>query len=126
MNKAVLIGRLVKDPEIKGSATRITLAVDRRIKKEGQPEADYINCVAFGKTGEIMAQYLTKGRLIAVSGEIRTGSYEAKDGTKRYTTDVFIDEFQFLEKGEKKEKAEIPVDFNAGMTLEEDSSDIPF
>jgi single-strand DNA-binding protein len=105
LNKVVLIGRLTKDPELKftpgaGTAvTTLTLAVDRRIKKEGQPEADFINCVAFGKTAEIMAQYLGKGRLIGVSGWIRTGSYEAKDGTRRYTTDVYIDEFQFLEKG---------------------------
>lgn len=105
MNKVVLIGRLTKDPELRftpGAGTAVaslTLAVDRRIKKEGQPEADFINCVAFGKTAEIMAQYLSKGRLVGVSGNIRTGSYEAKDGTKRYTTDVYIDEFQFLEKG---------------------------
>ena len=105
MNRVVLIGRLTRDPELKftpGAGTAVatlTLAVDRRIKKEGQAEADFINCVAFGKTAEIMAQYLSKGRLIGVSGSIRTGSYEAKDGTKRYTTDVYIDEFQFLEKG---------------------------
>lgn len=109
MNKVVLIGRLTKDPELKftpgnGTAvTTLTLAVDRKIKKEGQPEVDFINCVAFGKTAETMAQYLTKGRLIGVSGWIRTGSYEAKDGSKRYTTDVYIDEFQFLEKGQKQE-----------------------
>lgn len=105
MNKVVLIGRLTKDPELRftpGSGMAIaslTLAVDRRIKKEGQPDADFINCVAFGKTAEVMAQYLSKGRLIGVSGNIRTGSYEAKDGTRKYTTDIAIDEFQFLEKG---------------------------
>jgi single-strand DNA-binding protein len=105
MNKVVLIGRLTRDPELKftpGSGNAVTtfsLAVDRRIKREGQAEADFINCVAFGKTAEIIAQYLSKGRLIGVSGSIRTGSYEAKDGTRRYTTDVYIDEFQFLEKG---------------------------
>lgn len=105
MNKVVLIGRLTRDPELKftpGAGTAVatcSLAVDRRIKKEGQPEADFINCVAFGKTAEVMAQYLSKGRLIGVSGSIRTGSYEAKDGTKRFTSDVIIDEFQFLEKG---------------------------
>ena len=105
MNKVVLIGRLTRDPELKftpGAGTAVatcSLAVDRRIKKEGQPEADFINCVAFGKTAEIMAQYLSKGKLIGVSGNIRTGSYDAKDGTKRYTFDVTIEEFQFLEKG---------------------------
>jgi single-strand DNA-binding protein len=107
MNKVVLIGRLTADPEMKftpneGKAvTTISLAVDRRIKKEGQPAADFIRCISFGKTAEIMAQYLGKGKLISVSGNLRTGSYEAKDGTKRYTCDVYIDEFQFLEKGSK-------------------------
>jgi single-strand DNA-binding protein len=105
LNKVVLIGRLTKDPELRftpGAGTAVatfSLAVDRRIKKEGQAEADFINCVAFGKTAEIMAQYLNKGRLVGVSGSIRTGSYEAKDGTRRYTTDVYVEEFQFLEKG---------------------------
>jgi single-strand DNA-binding protein len=121
MNKVVLIGRLTKDPELRftpgaGTAvTTLTLAVDRRIKKEGQPEADFINCVAFGKTAEIMAQYLSKGRLIGVSGWIRTGNYEAKDGTRRYTTDVYIDEFQFLEKGNgaaRTNTAAVNSDFN--------------
>jgi single-strand DNA-binding protein len=107
MNKVILIGRLTKDPDLRftpGAGTAVatfSLAVDRRIKKEGQAEVDYINCVAFGKTAEIMAQYLAKGRLVGVSGSIRTGSYEAKDGSKRYTTDVYVEEFQFLEKGNK-------------------------
>ena len=91
MNKVVLIGRLTKDPELRfaaGSGTavaRFTLAVNRQFKKD---EADFISCIAFGKTGETIAQYITKGRQLAVSGNIRTGSYEAQDGTRRYTTDV--------------------------------------
>lgn len=108
MNKVVLIGRLVRDPELRiapntGLAvTRITLAVDRTIKKEGQPDADFIGCVAFGKRAEVIAQYLSKGKLVGISGSIRTGSYE-KDGVKRYTTDIAIDEFQFLEKAGNSE-----------------------
>lgn len=99
MNKVILIGRLTKDPELNfaaGSGTavaRFSLAVTRPFKKD---ETDFINCIAFGKTGETIAQYLTKGRQLAVTGSIRTGSYDAKDGTKRYTTDVVVDSFEFI------------------------------
>ena len=99
MNKAVLIGRLTKDPELRyapGSGTaicRFTLAVPRQFKKD---ETDFINCIAFNKPGETIAQCLTKGRQLAIAGNIRTGSYDAQDGTKRYTTDVIIESFQFI------------------------------
>lgn len=99
MNKVILIGRLTKDPELKytpGDGTaicRITVAVARAFKKD---ETDFINCVAFGKTGETIAQYFTKGRQIALAGNIRTGSYQAQDGTKMYTTNVIIENFEFV------------------------------
>ncbi|EGT3615479.1 single-stranded DNA-binding protein [Clostridium sp. LIBA-8841] len=102
MNKVVLIGRLTKDPELRfaaGSGTavaRFTLAVNRQFKKD---EADFISCIAFGKTGETIAQYITKGRQLAISGNIRTGSYEAQDGTRRYTTDVVVEGFDFIDSG---------------------------
>lgn len=108
MNKTILIGRLTKDPELNhaaGSGTavcRFSLAVTRPFKKD---ETDFINCIAFGKTGETIAQYLTKGRQLAISGAIRTGTYDAKDGTKRYTTDVVVDSFEFVgSNGDKKEQ----------------------
>lgn len=100
MNKVVLLGRLTKDPELRfaaGSGTavsRFTVAINRQFKRD---ETDFINCVAFGKTAETISQYFTKGRQIAVSGSIRTGSYDAQDGTKRYTTDVAVDSFSFIE-----------------------------
>lgn len=99
MNKAIIIGRLTKDPALKytpGDGTaicRITVAVARAFKKD---ETDFINCVAFGKTGETIAQYFTKGRQIALAGNIRTGSYQAQDGTKMYTTNVIIENFEFV------------------------------
>ena len=102
MNKVILIGRLTKDPELRyaaGSGTavcRFTMAISRPFKKD---ETDFINCVAFGKTGETITQYLTKGRQLAVTGSIRTGSYDAQDGTKRYTTDVAVDSFEFIGSG---------------------------
>ena len=102
MNKAVLVGRLVRDPDLKFAAgsgnavSRFTVAVTRQFKRD---EADFISCVAFGKTAEIISQYFTKGKQIAIPGSIRTGSYDAQDGTKKYTTDVVVDTFDFIEKG---------------------------
>ena len=99
MNKAILIGRLTKDPELRyaqGNGTavcRFTLAVSRPFKKD---ETDFINCVSFGKAAETINQYMTKGRQLAITGSIRTGSYDAQDGTKRYTTDVAVDGFEFV------------------------------
>ena len=104
MNKVILIGRIVRDPEIRylqGANTtcvaRYTLAVDRKFKQEGQPNADFINCIAFGKFGEFAEKYLHKGVKIAVTGRIQTGSYTNKDGQKVYTTDVMVEEQEFCE-----------------------------
>lgn len=101
MNKVVLIGRLTKDPDVRtaGETTvaRYNLAVDRRYKKDGEQNADFIGCVAFGKNGEFVEKHLKKGSKIAVVGRIQTGSYE-KDGQKIYTTDVVVEEHEFCEK----------------------------
>jgi single-strand DNA-binding protein len=103
MNKVVLIGRLTKDPELKfaqGTGTAVatfTIAVNRRFKREGQPEADFIPIVVFGKQAEAVANYTIKGKLISISGGIQTRSYDAKDGTKRYVTEIIADEVMFLE-----------------------------
>ena len=99
MNKVVLIGRLTKDPELRYAAgsgtavTRFTIAVNRQFKKD---EADFISCVAWNKTAETIAKYFTKGRPIAIVGHMQTGSYDAQDGTKRYTTDVAVESFEFV------------------------------
>lgn len=104
MNKVLLIGRVVRDAEIRYSqgenttcVARYTLAVDRKFKQEGQPNADFINCIAFGKLGEFAEKYLHKGVKIAVTGRIQTGSYTNKDGQKVYTTDVVVEEQEFCE-----------------------------
>ena len=104
MNKVIIIGRLVKDPDIwysQGASStcvaRYTLAVDRKFKQEGQPTADFINCIAFGKLGEFAEKYLHKGTKIAVTGRIQTGSYKNKDGNTVYTTDVVVEEQEFCE-----------------------------
>ena len=99
MNKVVLIGRTTKSPELRyapGTGTavcRFTLAVNRPYKKD---EIDFINCVAFGKIAETIAQYVLKGRQVAITGSIRTGSYENNAGNKIYTTDVVLDGFEFI------------------------------
>ena len=104
MNKVILIGRVVRDAEIRYSQgtnttciARYTLAVDRKFKQEGQPTADFINCIAFGKLGEFAEKYLHKGVKIAVTGRIQTGSYKNKDGNTVYTTDVVVEEQEFCE-----------------------------
>ena len=104
MNKVILMGRLTKDPEVRYSQgekpmaiARYTLAVDRKFKRDGEPNADFINCIAFGKNGEFAEKYLHKGIKIAVVGRIQTGSYTNKDGQKVYTTDVVVEEHEFAE-----------------------------
>lgn len=127
MNKVNLIGRIVRDPEVRYSqgenqtaVARYTLAVDRRFKREGEQTADFINCVAFGKNGEFAEKYLRKGVKIAVSGRIQTGSYTNKDGVKVYTTDIVVEEHEFCEsKGSDSSgtsnNASQPVDDDAGF-----------
>jgi len=102
MNKIILMGRLTKDPDIRATQTgstiaRYTLAVDRRFKKEGEPEADFINCIVFGKGAEFAERYLHKGIKIAATGRLQTGSYTNKDGQRVNTADVVIEEQEFAE-----------------------------
>lgn len=105
MNKVILMGRLTKDPEIRYSQgdnsmaiARYTLAADRRFKRSGDEQtADFINCVAFGKTAEFAEKYLNKGTKIVLVGRIQTGSYTNKDGQRVYTTEVVVEEIEFAE-----------------------------
>ena len=104
MNRVDLIGRPVRDPEVRYSQgdkpmaiASLTLAVDRKFKQDGQPTADFINCKAFGKIAEVIEKYVKKGTKIAVTGRIQTGNYTNKDGNKVYTTDVMIEEMEFCE-----------------------------
>lgn len=113
MNKVILIGRLTRDPEDRQTVVKYTLAVDRFNKDK---EADFINCVCFGKTAEFAKNYLSKGTKVAVTGRIQTGSYE-KDGRKVYTTDVVIETQEFCE---SKKKAEEPENY-----VQVDKDDLP-
>ena len=135
MNKVILIGRTTKSPELRyapGTGTavcRFTLAVPRAFKKD---EADFINCVAFGKIGETIAQYVLKGRQVAVAGSIRTGSYESNSGEKRYTTDVVLDGFEFIGNSSNSDNAATynqgtnNSDMGFGGMTPVDDGDMPF
>ena len=130
MNKVFLSGRLTKDPELTytaGNGTAVckfNLAVKRQFKKD---ETDFLNCIAFGKTGETIAQYVTKGRQILLTGSIRTGSYE-KDGIKRYTTDVIVDLVEFIgsNKGDNQGGASESQESLYDEMTPEDDEDCPF
>lgn len=104
MNKVILIGRLTRDPEIRYSGTdssmaiaRYTLAVDRRSRRDAEQTADFIPCVAFGRSAEFAEKYLQQGKKIAVSGRIQTGSYTNREGAKVYTTEVIVEDQEFVE-----------------------------
>ena len=104
MNKVILMGRLTKDPEVRysqgssGTAVgRYSLAVNRSYRRDGEPDADFFNIVAFGNRGEFAGKYFKKGMMVAVVGELRNGSYTDRDGNKRYTTDVIVTEQYFAE-----------------------------
>ena len=104
MNKVVLVGRLTKDPEVRytqgenpTAIARYTIAVDRRFKRDGEPTADFINCVVFGKAAEFAEKYFRKGLRIAISGRITTGSFTNRDGVKVYTTEVTVEDQEFAE-----------------------------
>ena len=115
INNVVLVGRLTRDVELRStqsglSFARFNLAVDRNLSKEkrdeftqkGMPTADFINIIVWGKMAEVCANYIGKGRLVAVSGRIQTGSYQGADGTRKYTTDVVADNVRFLDRGNEQ------------------------
>lgn len=127
LNKIILIGRLIKDPDLRYTqsgiaTTRFTLAVQRNFKNQaGDYEADFIPIVTWRNQAENCAKYLAKGRLVAVVGRIQTGSYD-KDGQRHYTTEVVADEVRFLEWGEKREQGQdIP-----GFTEYQSDEPLPF
>ncbi|HZK34205.1 MAG TPA: single-stranded DNA-binding protein [Bacillota bacterium] len=127
LNKAILIGRLTKDPDPRltqsgTSVTTFTLAVERNFKnQQGEKEADFIPIVTWRGLADTCAKYLAKGRLTAVSGRMQVRTYEGRDGQKRYVTEVVADEVQFLEWAEKKESGPsfTPVEI-------EDDGELPF
>lgn len=112
MNKVILMGRLTRDPEIRYSQGensiaigRYTLAVDRKFKRDGEQTADFISCLCFGRSAEFAEKYFHQGMKIVVAGRIQTGSYIDKEGIKRYTTEVVIEEQEFAESKKSSESS---------------------
>ena len=115
MNKVVLVGRLTRDPEVRYSqgdnataVARYTLAVDRRFRRDGEPTADFIPCVIFGRSAEFAEKYFHQGMRVSISGRIQTGSYTNKDGVKVYTTEVIVEEQEFAESKKNTQPAPEP------------------
>lgn len=120
MNKVILMGRLTRDPEVRYSAgenstavARYTLAVDRRFRRDGEATADFINCVAFGRSAEFAEKYFHQGIRIVISGRIQTGSYTNRDGVKVYTTDVVVEEQEFAESKSASDSSRSSVNYGA-------------
>lgn len=136
MNKAILMGRLTRDPEIRTSQTaqgenlmivRYTLAVDRPKKQEGQQNADFISCVGFGHAAEFAEKYLRQGTKILASGRIQTGSYTNKEGVKVYTTEIVLESQEFAESKKAGENQETGgADADGFMQVDTNNDDLPF
>ena len=102
MNKVILMGRLTRDPEVSSSTSgttfaRFSIAVDRRFKREGEPDADFFNCTSFGKQAEFVERYLKKGTKVVVSGRIQNDNYTNKEGQKVYSVRIMVEEIEFAE-----------------------------
>lgn len=136
LNQIILMGRLTKEPETKfiqegtTSVTRFSIAVERDYKAEGEerPKTDFLNCVAWGKTGEFIAKYFTKGSLIALTGSVETGSYTNQEGKKVYTTEVRVNKVYFT--GERREDSadgSVPASSDGFMSIPDGiENDLPF
>ena len=135
MNKVLIMGRLARDPEVHytqgetpTAIARYTLAVDRRVKKEGEQTADFIGIVAFGKAAEFAEKYCHKGTKLLITGRIQTGSYTNRDGNKVYTTDVIAEDQEFCESKKTTEEDAPKTDADGFMNVPEgiDENELPF
>ena len=135
MNKVIIMGRLARDPEVHytqgnepTAIARYTLAVDRRVKREGEQSADFIGVVAFGRAAEFAEKYCHKGTKLLVTGRIQTGSYTNRDGNKVYTTDVIAEEQEFCESKKTTEEDAPKTDADGFMNVPEgiDENELPF
>ena len=104
MNKVILMGRLTRDPEVRYSqganqtaVARFSVAVDRRFKREGEPDADFFNCTSFGRQAEFVERYLHKGTKVVLSGRVQNDNYTNKDGQMVYSVRIMVDEIEFAE-----------------------------
>lgn len=120
MNRFIAIGRITRDPEMRyvgadsqAVVAKFGLAINRRFKRDGEPDADFINCVAFGKIAEIIEKYTSKGSQVGIVARVQTGNYTNKDGVKVYTTDFVLEELDLLDKKNTGENASAPVPSNS-------------
>lgn len=130
MNKVILMGRLTRDPDIRYSPdnkaiARFSLAVDRRIKAEGQKDADFFNCTSFGKTAEFCERYLSKGSKVLLTGKLQNDNYTNREGQKVYSVQILVEELEF---GESKSEAERQKPTDDFVTVPDDieEEDLPF
>lgn len=130
MNKVELIGRLTKDPEVRYTQSNntlvasFTLAVNRRFTREGDTQtADFINCVAWAKTGEFVSKYFKKGQQMGVCGRIQTRSWDDQNGQKRYTTEIIVEEVYFADSRKNSDGDNFDSTFGDGAPVEDGSSD---
>lgn len=137
MNRVILLGRLAKEPEVRYTqgaeplaVCRFTVAINRGYAKDGEPNVDFINCVCFGKRGENINKYFSKGNRIAVQGRLQVSAYTDKQGNNRYLTDVVVEEFEFVEsKNEETNNSYTPTQqAGGGFSLDslDDDEDLPF
>ena len=132
MNKAIMMGRLVRDPEIRytnGGKTigKFSLAVDRKFKQEGQPTADFFNCVTFGKQAEFVEKYLHKGTKILIAGQVQNNNYTDKDGKAVYSTQILIEEIDFAESKQSQQQGSGNTSDQGWMNVPEGvSEELPF
>lgn len=141
MNNVNILGRLTRDVDLRMTNSnlavgRFTVAVDRKLSKEkrmeaesnNQPTADFISCIAFGRTAENIATYFKKGQRIAVSGHIQTGSYENQQGQRIYTTDVVVDSFDFVEsnKDNNSNQENTAQDYGFNQATPTSNNELPF
>lgn len=135
MNNVSLLGRVVRDVEVRYSQSvepvaiaRFNIAVPRRYKKENEANADFINCIAFGKTAEFIGKYFFKGYPIAIIGEIRNNNYTDKNGNKRYSTDILVQQVDFCGSKNKDTENALVQDDEEFYSIEEniDDENLPF
>lgn len=139
MNKVILMGRLTRSPEVRYSqgaeplaVARYTLAVNRRFKRKDEPEADFIPCVAFGKSGEFAEKYFKKGQMVSIVGRLQVRSWEDNEGKKRWTTEVIVEEQYFAESKKNsnaaapKEGGQAPADGFYPIDESVEDDDLPF
>ena len=135
MNRVIMMGRLTRDPDVRynndKAVARFTLAVDRKFKREGEPEADFFNCTAFGKTAEVVEKYVGKGTKLLIVGRVQYDTYTHKDGQTVYRVQILVDELEFAESKNNRGSGEKPEDtannaVNGGFSVPGIDEELPF